>query len=432
MLNILYLAAAHLSILQSTPSTIDLPLEMRLEGLPPSEIVVLEAKALDDKSEVWTSQTYFRVGPSGIVDLKQAPPLPGSSYEIADEMGPFWSMLPTSGDPSATFKCQEDLFTVEFTLRQGKEVLCRETVTRFLKSPEVQRIEIREEGIVGTLFLPSSEKPLPVIITLSGSNGGISEPRAKLLSSHGFAVLALGVFGVEGLPPRLEEIPLEYFETTFSWLKKQPRLDASRIGLYGISRGGELALLVASHFPESVQAVAAVVPSSVVYGGSNEAPIHAWLYRGEPLLPFAPVSQPTVEKGSADQPVATRESFIEGMKDKQPFEAAAIPVEKICCPLLLVSAGDDQMWPSDLFAVQILDRLEREGSSIPRLHLHYPDAGHGINIPNLPTPSPTYYHPVAEQWFSLGGTRGADAAASRDAWAHLVPFFEQALLDDRQ
>ncbi|MFX9069660.1 hypothetical protein ABTN30_20420, partial [Acinetobacter baumannii] len=83
-------------------------------------------------------------------------------------------------------------------------------ITRYLKAPDVTRIEIKEEnGLVGTLFLPQSKNRLPLIITLSGSNGGFSENRAKLLASNGFAVLALAYFGVPGLPPHLQEIPLE-------------------------------------------------------------------------------------------------------------------------------------------------------------------------------------------------------------------------------
>ena len=85
------------------------------------------------------------------------------------------------------------------------------------------------------------------------------------------------------------------------------------------------------------------------------------------------------------------------------------------------------MWPSEIYANQILDRFKTRGSSIQVKHLNYPDAGHGINIPNLPIPGPTYYHPVGKLWFSMGGTRASDATASADAWNKLVAFFHDKL-----
>ncbi len=418
----------HLSVAQPSETALDREVKIYIEQLEPFQIVELEAEAVDQNGETWTSHALFQADQQGQVDVGTQEPLPNSSYDVADGMGLFWSMLPYSNDPASSFKCKDDRFTVELRLRQEDQVMDKEIITRFLKTPNIQRIEVKENGIVGALFIPPSAEPLPVIITLSGSNGGLSETRAKLLASNGFAVFALGYFGAEGLPSKLQDIPLEYFETAFAWLKNQPNIDASKIGLYGISRGAELALILGSFFPDSVQAVVAVAPSSVVYGALNEA--NAWVYHGKPILPFAPILQTDYSDGKGQDsanPATTRQDFVEGMSQTEAFEAAAIPVEKIRCPILLVSGGDDQMWPSDLFAKQILDRLEKTHSPITCHHLHYPAAGHGINIPNLPIPGPLYFHPIRKSWFSIGGTRAADAAASMDSWTKLVAFFHETL-----
>lgn len=60
-------------------------------------------------------------------------------------------------------------------------------------------------------------------------------------------------------------------------------------------------------------------------------------------------------------------------------------------------------------------------------HLHYPKAGHGINIPNLPQPGPVNYHPVGKLWFSMGGTSAEDQYASQDSWKKLIVFFQESL-----
>lgn len=424
------LTQPHLSITQPSGKTIDREVHIQVEKLEPFQNIELRAEAKDQKGNIWSSHATFRADSQGQVDVSSSHPMNNSSYENIDEMGLFWSMLPASGDTSSSFKCKNDMISVEIKLYVSNELVSQGTVTRYLKATDVERIDITENGLVGVLFLPPSEYSLPVIVTLSGSNGGLSENRAKLLASNGFAVFALGYFGVDGLPSNLQDIPLEYFETAFAWLKEQPNIDSSHIGLYGASRGAELSLILGSSFPSSVQAIAAIVPSSVVYGGLSETPVNAWIYQGKPILPFAPVPQTDFADGrgqTQENPANTRHSFLEGMKDEAAFTAAAIPVENIRCPILLISGGDDQMWPSDLYVQQIMDRLEKKHSSIVRRYLHYPEAGHGINIPNLPIPGPTYYHPISKLWFSMGGTRSADAKASSDAWNKLVAFFHESL-----
>lgn len=271
-----------------------------------------------------------------------------------------------------------------------------------------------------------------MIIVLSGSNGGLSENRAQLLASHGFAVLALGYFGVEGLPDLLENIPLEYFETAFEWIHSQDYIDSKHVGIYGVSRGAELALLLAAQFPESIHSVVATAPSSVVFAALGDERIPAWTYHEKPVLPDAPVPITELENGKGQTPefpLTTTPHFLKGMEDRQAFEAAAIPVEKIQCPLLLISGGDDLMWPSQIFAEQILNRLASKGSKISCTHLNYPNAGHQINIPYIPTVGSTYYHPFDKHWFSMGGSPKEDDLASRDSWKKLIAFFNEQLLE---
>lgn len=430
LLAVPFALSAHLSITQPHGETLDQKIEIVVRGLTPFQEIELKAESQDQKGEIWSSHARYRADHFGVVDLNREAPLENSSYTSADMAGLFWSMLPSSGDATATFTCRDDRFSCTISLYVNGHLVEQANILRSLKAPDVQRIEVREDGLVGSFFLPKSDKRLAVIITLSGSNGGLGENRAKLLASNGFAVFALGYFGVDGLPANLQDIPLEYFEKAFSWLKRQPNVDSSQVGLYGVSRGAELTLLLGALFPESVQAIVAVVPSSVVYGGLSERPVHAWLYKGMPVAPFAPVPPLDFSAGrgqTALNPADTRSGFLEGMKDQAAFAAAAIPVEKIQCPLLLISGGDDQMWPSELYAKQIIDRLAAKGSKIGVTHLHYPDAGHGITIPNLPSKGPIYFHPVGKLWFSMGGTRASDAKASKDAWEQLVYFFHEQL-----
>jgi dienelactone hydrolase len=404
-------------ILISSPSDLlDQNITIEVENLLPSQKIELHAKAEDENGRLWSSWATFNADENGCVLPEKMAPAAGS-YQGVDGMGLFWSM---AADSHSAFKCKEDCFTVRIECISGEQLLAQETISRYLLAPNIQRIEVREMGLAGTLFLPPSEKQPPVIIVLGGSGGGISETKAKLLASNGFAAFALGYFGVPGLPETLENIRLEYFETSLEWLKTQP-VDASKIGIYGVSRGGELALILGTLLP--VQAIAAIAPSSVVYGGLAKTPTNAWLYQGKPISPFAPSGTTTFIGGkgiSPSNPANSRAHFIKGMKEKKAFEAAAIPVEKIRCPALIISGGDDQLWPSEIFAKQILKRNKSFR------HLNYPKAGHGISIPNLPQREPIYYHPGGKLWFTIGGSKAADQAASAHSWSELLSFFRKA------
>lgn len=64
------------------------------------------------------------------------------------------------------------------------------------------------------------------------------------------------------------------------WLGEQEGVAGDRTGIVGASRGGELALLAASLFPE-VKAVVGYTPSGIIWEGIGDDGAPAWTYRGE-------------------------------------------------------------------------------------------------------------------------------------------------------
>jgi dienelactone hydrolase len=295
----------------------------------------------------------------------------------------------------------------------------------------VERIPVREQGLVGTLFVPPGAGPYPVVITLSGSGGGLSEGGAALYASHGYAGFALAYFNYEHLPDDLIAIPLEYFETAIDWVQRQPRLDGDRIAVSGASRGGELALLLGATFA-AVKAVIAYVPSGVVHGGIGRSGVRgaspAWTFRGEAI----PYLQPRFEKLSPEvsppptgEPIPLTPRFLRFLEDAQAAERAEIPVERINGPVLLISGKDDAMWPSERLAEIARKRLAGHDFPHPYRHLAYDGAGHMIGMPYMPTTVLASRHPLTGELFAYGGTPKAYAAARRDSWLEILKLLDE-------
>jgi uncharacterized protein len=284
-----------------------------------------------------------------------------------------------------------------------------------------QGVAVRENGLVATWFAPATGKRGPVLLVLGGSEGGEDTGKrvGAAFAAQGYGVLALAYFKAEGLPEQLQEIPLEYFARALRWIEAQPLADARRIGVYGVSKGGETALLLASRHPQ-IKAVVAGVPSSVVWQGINFADYtsvkSSFSLDGKPV-PFLPYDMSAPFTGIHDL-------YLRSLRTLDRHPETIIPVEKIAGPVLLISGKSDTLWPSALMADQVIARLDAKGFKHPHRHLAYADAGHGAAVPPARAGAPA----SASSWATaLGGTEAGNNAAREDSWKQILAFFAQAL-----
>ncbi|WP_267286713.1 acyl-CoA thioester hydrolase/BAAT C-terminal domain-containing protein [Kitasatospora acidiphila] len=141
------------------------------------------------------------------------------------------------------------------------------------------------------------------VLVLAGSSGRIETDRCRLLARTGMTALSIRWFGGEGQPAGICEIPLETFSTAIDLLRAK---GAERIGVLGVSKGAEAALLLAVHDPR-VDAVVALSPTSVVWanvGPGSDGEIYpyrsSWTWRGSlsRSFPTTTVGLPRKRKGS--------------------------------------------------------------------------------------------------------------------------------------
>jgi hypothetical protein len=116
---------------------------------------------------------------------------------------------------------------------------------------------IAEDGIEGFLCDPGDSRKHPGVMVLGGSEGGLGMPDiAVLLASHWFTTMSPAYFYAKGLPPTLQNIPVEYFGKALGWMRARPETDPHFLAVFGVSRGAEAALQVAATFPKVTAVVA--------------------------------------------------------------------------------------------------------------------------------------------------------------------------------
>lgn len=421
-------------VLTITPADalIDVPRRIAVSGLAPDSLVTLSTRTRRAGGVMWDSQATFMADASGQIDLTRDAPVGGDYAEVA-AMGLVWGQHP-AGPGAEVFvdDVTQPLVTVlraETAEGHGAET---QLIQRFV-APGVTRREIRDDGLVGTLFTPVTPGPHPAIIVLSGSSGGINEARGALYASHGYQALALGYFKAPGLPHYITETPLEYFETGLNWTHRELGPKDSFVAVSGQSRGGELALLLGATWPDLISAVIAYVPGAVVHGAQGAGdPARGgwkgttWTRNGIPL-PHLWQDNAKVHwhPWAGDIPPDRHHSvFFEGLKDSALAARARIPVERIKGPVLLISGRDDRAWPSSLYSRMVTATLR--GHKHPVRHLDFDDAGHAINLPFVPTTQLSRPHPVSKVPFTTGGTPSGNAKADAGSWAGVLAFLAEA------
>lgn len=400
---------------------IDEVLSINVSGLAPHERVSIRSTAMG-----WQASAEFEADDTGEVDLGKQAPISGS-YKGVDPMGLVWSATPAASAPQLQAETTDPLppVTKLFEVILDDTVIASTTIERRFVADGVTREVVRESGLFGTLFLPGGKGPHPCVTVVSGSGGGIAEANAALYAAHGFASLALAYFNYETLPSALAKIPLEYFGTSIRYLERHNEIDSQHLAITGNSRGGELSLLLGAHFPQ-YKAVMAIVPSGVAwagFGGRAEDGVQpTWLINGEPVPFMDGEYEPSdyeYMKAYRDQGkgIPTTPSFVSRLeRDAERNARATINVEQINGPVMLISGGDDQLWPSERLSEIVMERLRACEFAHSFEHLCYPDAGHLIDVPYYPTTILEAKHPLSGDTYAYGGDARSNMHASADSW----------------
>ena len=333
---------------------------LAIEGVPAEETIEIIVETTDEFEQSWRARTVVDTGSGEGSE---------SEDETGDEHGNEERTLtldlddadPIDGDVPAELEVPTTMALLQFLSPdndvQGYQPMER-TELRFgalvddtligstrvdwvLSDPDVEETRLETDDLIGWLYEPTGDEPTPAAMTLHGSDGEPNTGTAAQLASNGFTALALEYFAeADPLPRVLADVPLSYFERAIEWLLERDRVEDDRVGLIGVSKGGECALLAGSHIDE-VGAVVSINGSGVVWPGFHEGS-SSWMVDGDPV-PYVPAVEHDAW-GSRTLEPAYAASFEAA--DEETLEEATIPVEEIRAPVCLVSGGKDNVWPS--------------------------------------------------------------------------------------
>lgn len=401
---------ARVRILPGARCFYDKMVQIKVEGLAPHKPVELRSKIVDDRGEVFKASAQYQADELGQVDVSQAASV-GGSYTGVEPMGLFWSMLPEKRHSKILKKTADSPVQVEISAVSQGQVLASEINYREFMPEGMKRIPVTEGRLRGVLFVPPGKGPFPGIIDLYTFGGSLTEPRASLLSSRGYAVLALAYIGYQGLPKFPKHLDLEYFEEAVEYLRSRSEVSGPGIGVISISHSGALALSMASF----LKGISAVVTINACSGNT----VINLRYK-DLLIPALPNKLWRLR--------LTR-SLLLNVRDVTPdsekHPASLIPIERADCHFLLAASEADLNWRSAFYARQAADILKRHGKDTYSLAL-YSKAGHFLETPYSPF-APSCFHGAVGMAVAFGGEAKAHAEAQTDLWERVQSFFERHL-----
>ncbi|KAM9467984.1 peroxisomal succinyl-coenzyme A thioesterase-like isoform 2-T2 [Clarias gariepinus] len=349
----------------------------------------------------------------------------GGTYTGVEPMALMWSLRPVPGSRTGLRLRKQDVLSpmiFHISVYDGHITqdfnqltpLVTTIIERWYTAPGVQRVNVHEKGVRGTLFIPPGPGPFPAVLDLWGGGGGLVEYRTALLASHGFVAFALDYIWILESSIETKGISATYFETAHQIMQDHPKVLRNRVALLGLSFGGSVVL--------SIAASSSVIKPQCCIGISCS---HVTAVNNAFYDPFEGVKSMLHKARVKDNQVIWRDAIL----PIPTGPAKKVDVGQIRCPLLLVVGADDQNRAS-LESAEDMERMtEKAGNHHLLKILIYPGAGHLIEPPYTPHHRATNFRiPGREKAIILwGGQTRLHAYAQEDSWEKILTFLKQHL-----
>ncbi|XP_042258409.1 peroxisomal succinyl-coenzyme A thioesterase-like isoform X1 [Thunnus maccoyii] len=407
-----------------TRALVDEKFKVLVENLPAGSPVTVHALHHSEDKDYWEAYAHYISDHKGTVSVAEDLSF-GGTYTGIEPMGLLWSMCLVPGSQKGLRLRKMDVHSpmlVNISVYSGhiaegfreQPPLASALTERWYMAPGVRRIDIREKGVRGTLFIPPGPGPFPGLMDMWGGSGGLMEYRSALLASHGYVSLALQYFSPGEL--KSAELEFKYFEAAFNIVKDHPQVIPGRVGIFGLSIGAIVTMYLAA------ESTIIKPRCCVCVSGSHCFP------RGENLTIFDKTLIRNFHKVRVDENgyQIWRDLILPITSDL----SRKVDVRNITCPMLLVNGLDDQNIATVESAEDITQMMHAAGNDHLLTRVHYPDTGHLIEPPYSPHFRATKYlvdTTKAKVTLLWGGQTKPHSDAQEDSWRKILAFLQQHL-----
>jgi dienelactone hydrolase len=373
----------------------------------------------------FSSTQSFQIKGSELNTAKDAP-IDGS-YTGIEPDGYFWSMAETHKlAPDMLSMLSYDPTAIVVQAQSQKNGILSAKVHRDFAVSFTTVQDVRTGGIVGKLFMPKRGNNRTAVVVIPGAGGpNFDMSNAYLLAARGFIVLSLAYYGLDGLPPQLESIPIEYFSRAIDYLRREYLGSEGKIVILGISRGTEAAAMLALQ-REDIDGLILLSPSSVLnsaWGTDLKARMPAWTLHGFGL-PFMPSVEDEHEvMRMQTPPYKTRALYDLRLDNLKKDDPARIPFDRIKADVVLLSCDEDEVWPSARMSADIAAIAKSRGKTNV-MDYTFRGCGHDLGAPVAPTTDRVYRWPSHGPQYSLGGSPQAAWHGQVAAWSILLKYLQ--------
>ncbi|XP_042562803.1 peroxisomal succinyl-coenzyme A thioesterase-like [Clupea harengus] len=249
------LAVCPVLSVQPTRALVDEKFQIVVRNLHPKQEVTVHSLHHSEDKDYWEAFGHYISDENGTVTVMEDASR-GGTYTGTEPMGLLWSLRPIPGSRHGLRLRKRNVLSpmvVNISVYKGhmnqgfsEEAALATVVTeRWYLAPGVQRVDIREQGVKGTLFIPPGLGPFAAVLDIWGGGGGLVEYRAALLASHGFVALALEYLTLN--KKQTLDIETGYFEMAYHILQSLPQVSSDRVAVLGLSLGASITLTLAAY-----------------------------------------------------------------------------------------------------------------------------------------------------------------------------------------
>lgn len=314
----------------------------------------------------------------GRTELTTLPQVSGMSA-ISSYWKLFWFQVPLSKNPPFEFysKYSRQLTKKKnfiFLLERGGEVIdVQDLLVDAQLSPRIRTVSTG--SVRGTFYVPNGKGPFPLLMVVGGHPHKDLDQLGLAMANRGVAVFHVNYHSSVFGHSCFERVRESFFLEALEFAKRSEHIDASRVGILGISRGAEIVPYIAKKKNGIRFAAMAVFSAWPLAAGcfGSDAP---WMVEGRPVS-YLHAVEPARLRADGMQRVFQSERLLRHIDKNFGLPETLTPMGQVDVPTLLIGAERDRLVPSAVSIELICAKYGCDGSSVFRSFIAE-KADHGV------------------------------------------------------